>query len=365
MHQTGALPYQLLSQAIEAKYIDGANIEHLQPSSIDLTLTDVCFEVRGSSLPAPGETIEAMAKRHAIREHPLSEPLKKGSVYLVRLAESLALPPEIHARASNKSSSGRINLRGRLLADGVACFDEVPDGYHGQLWIELIPMSFSIRVHAGDRINQLRLFAGNAILSRVEHRFAFDQHHLLRQQDGSAIEANTLHLGKGVTMTIDLSTHKIVGWRAKFDHEHVLDTRLFDHAVEDFFEPVPRPTDGLCTIHPGEFYIFATKEKIIIPPKYAAEMMAYDASKGEFRSHFAGFFDPGFGWNTGETQTGSIAVLEIEAYSHDFILHDGQPICLMMYEHLLAYPEKIYGQDLKSNYQGQEGPRLAKWFKTK
>ena len=364
MHETGALPYQQLAQAMEANYLIGGKIEHLQPSSLDLTLSDVCYEVRGSSLPSPGESVETMAKRHAICVHDVSEPLKKGSVYLVRLAESLALPPEIHARASNKSSSGRINLRGRLLADGVACFDEVPAGFHGQLWIELIPMSFSIRVHAGDHINQLRLFAGNATLSRIEHRFTFDQHHLLREQNGHTIQASPFHLGRGVTMTIDLSTHDVIGWRAKNDHTHILDTQHFDHPIEDFFEPVPRPTDGLCTIHPGEFYIFATKEKIVVPPTYTAEMMAYDASKGEFRSHFAGFFDPGFGWNADDAKRGSIAVLEIEAYSHDFILHDGQPICLMMYEHLLAPPEKTYGQDLNSNYQGQEGPRLAKWFKT-
>lgn len=365
MSETGALPYQLIAQAMEANYISGANADHLQPSSIDLTLTDVCFEVRGSSLPAPGETVEVMAKRHAIRAHDLSEPLKRGSVYLVRLAESLALPPELHARTSNKSSSGRINLRGRLLADGVACFDEVPAGYHGQLWIELIPMSFAIRVHPGDRINQLRLFAGSTELNRLEHRFAFDQHKLLRKIDGSVIASSPAHLGRGVTMTIDLSTHQTIGWRAKSGHEHVLDTRTYTHPIGDFFEPVSRPEDGTCTIHPGEFYIFATKEKIIVPPNYAAEMMAYDASKGEFRSHFAGFFDPGFGWDADDANAGSIAVLEIEAYSHDFILHDGQPICLMIYEHLLATPERIYGADLKSNYHKQEGPRVAKWFVSK
>ncbi len=364
MPETGALPYQLLKQAAEAGYINGLNLAHLQPSSLDLSLSDTCFEVRGSALPANGETVEAMMTRHAIRPHDLRKPLQVGSVYLVRLNESLALPDLLHARSSNKSSSGRINLRGRLLADGVASFDEVPAGYRGPLWIELIPMSFAIRVHPGDRINQLRLFAGESCLNRIEHRIAFDQHRLLRRLDGTSLEARPETVGRGITMTIDLSTHETIGWRAKKAHEHVLDTWVFTHAVTDFFEPVGRNADRSCTIHPGEFYIFATKEKILIPPTHAAEMMAYDASKGEFRSHFAGFFDPGFGWHADDDKRGAIGVLEIEAYSHPFILRDGQPICLMTYERLLEAPEKHYGSDLGSNYHMQEGPRLAKWFRT-
>ncbi len=363
MPETGALPYQLLKQAMEAGYLIGSPLEHLQPSSVDLSLSDVCVEVRGSALPASGESVEAMAARHAIRRHDLAEPLRTGSVYLVRLNESLALPELLHARSSNKSSSGRINLRGRLLADGVASFDEVPAGYHGPLWIELIPMSFAVRAHPGDRINQLRLFAGESALNRTEHRLAYDQHRLLRRLDGAPLAAKPETVGKGVTMTIDLSTYANIGWRAKKDHGHVLDTRTFTHDIADFFEPVARTEDHSCSIHPGEFYIFATKEKILIPPTHAAEMMAYDASKGEFRSHFAGFFDPGFGWDADDGKRGAIGVLEIEAYSHPFILRDGQPICLMTYERLLEAPEKHYGSDLNSHYQMQEGPRLAKWFR--
>ncbi len=362
MPETGALPYQLLKQAAEAGYLVGTRSEHLQPSSLDLALSDVCFEVRGSALPVAGESVEAMAQKHKIKTHDLAEPLKTGSVYLVKLNESLALPELLHARSSNKSSSGRINLRGRLLADGVSSFDEVPAGYHGPLWIELIPMSFAVRVHPGDRINQLRLFAGESALNRTEHRLAYDQHQLLRQLDGQPLAARPDTVGKGVTMTIDLSSYEQIGWRAKKGHEHVLDTHVFTHPATDFFEPVTRTDDASCSIHPGEFYIFSTKEKILIPPTHAAEMMAYDASKGEFRSHFAGFFDPGFGWHAEDVKRGAIGVLEIEAYSHSFILRDGQPICLMTYERLLEAPEKHYGSDLGSNYQMQEGPRLAKWF---
>lgn len=364
MHPTGALPYQLLAQAMEAGYIKNAKTEHLQPSSIDLSLSDECFEVRGSALPAIGESVAQMAEKHAIRKHDLGDPLRRGAVYLVRLNETLALPEEFHARASNKSSSGRINLRGRLLADGVSLFDDVPAGYHGSLWIELIPMSFAIRVHPGDRINQLRVFSGSAELGRAEHRLAYDRFHLVRSLDGQIVPADQAVRHRGISMTIDLATHEIIGWRAKAMNENVLDTKKYDHPVEDFFVPVSRMNNHTCNIRPGEFYIFATKEKILIPPEYAAEMLAYDASKGEFRSHFAGFFDPGWGWRDDAEKRGAIGVLEIEAYSHEFILRDGQPICMMTYEHLIAPPEKHYGSDLSSNYHMQEGPRLAKWFKT-
>lgn len=274
MSESGALPYQLLKQAAEAGYLLGTRPEHLQPSSLDLALSDVCFEVRGSALPVAEEPVETMARRHMVKRHDLTEPLRVGSVYLVKLNESLALPELIHARSSNKSSSGRINLRGRLLADGVSSFDEVPAGYRGPLWIELIPMSFAIRVHPGDRINQLRLFAGESALNRTEHRLAYDQHRLLRRLDGADITAKPETVNKGVTMTIDLSTYENIGWRAKKDHEHVLDTHVFTHTVGDFFEPVARSNDAPCSIHPGEFYIFSTKEKILIPPTHAAEMMA-------------------------------------------------------------------------------------------
>lgn len=362
MRSHGSLPFQLLAQALTSGVILGARPEHLQPSSLDLTITDTCFSMPGSVLPRAGETISAIIQHHQATPHSLEQPLLPGRVYYVKLAESLALPPSVHATASNKSSCGRINLRSRLLADGVASFDEVPAGFKGQLWLEVIPMSFPVRVHAGDRINQLRLFAGDARLSRLELDFLYREEPLLRDEHQTPIPATSANLGRGITMTIDLSSQEIIGWKAKPSLEHVLDTAVFSHDPTLFFEPVHRSTDGIL-LAPGDFFIFATKERITVPPPYAAEMIAYDGSKGEFRSHFAGFFDPGFGWNATPDERGTIAVLEVEAYSHPFFLRDGQPICLMAYEHLLAPPEKLYGADLSSNYSQQSGPRLAKWFR--
>jgi dCTP deaminase len=364
MHQRqGAIPFQLIREMIQAGYLLGAAEEAIQPASLDLTITDEVYRMRGSYLPRRNETIADIVARGALFRHPMDRPLEQNGIYLIRLKESLKLPPGIHATASNKSSSGRINLRGRLLADGVPRFDEIPQGYRGSLWIELIPKSFPVLLHPGDRVNQIRFFHGDARLSSLEHRIAYDRYGLLRAGSGERIPPTTEIIGRGITMTVDLTTHDVIGWRARTTPWAVLDTARFDHDPQEFFEPVPRPKSGELVLRPEAFFILATKERVLTPPNYATEMAAYDSSKGEFRSHFAGFFDPGWGWREDDRERGTIAVLEIEAYSHDFVLRDGQPICLMVYERMLAAPEKTYGEQLKSNYGTQQGPQLAKWFK--
>jgi dCTP deaminase len=363
MREHGAIPMQLIREMLQAGYVSGAKPEHIQPASLDLSLTDECYRLRGSYLPRLGEAVSDLLKNGALFQHPLDRPLEVDGIYLIRLNERLSLPPHIHAIASNKSSSGRINLRGRLLADGVPRFDDIPAGYNGSLWIEISPKSFPILVHAGDRINQIRFFHGDSRLSAFEHRLAFDRYGLLRNIDGSRLTSTGEHVGRGITMTVDLTSQEVIGWQARRSAWNVLDTAKFDHDPNAFFEPVPRPGNGELVLRPQAFFILATKEKVLTPPEYATEMAAYDSSKGEFRSHFAGFFDPGWGWTDQDDQRGSIAVLEVEAYSHDFVLRDGQPICLMVYERMLEPPEKLYGAELNSNYAFQTGPRLAKWFK--
>lgn len=362
VNRPGAIPYQLIREMMEAKYINGADNQSLQPSSLDLTVTDEVYRLPGSYLPRPGELVTDIAK-HALYKTTLDLPLEIGGIYLIRLAESLDLPPSIRAASSNKSSSGRIDLRSRLLADGVARYDSVPAGYKGSLWLEVVPKSFPVRLHPGDRINQIRFFHDDARLSSLEHRLLYDRYRLLRDHRGEAVQPTDEVVRDGVTMTIDLSSEGIIGWWAKRGASNILDTRRFDHDPHDFFEPIPRPKHGELTLRPGTFYILVTKEKILVPPTLAAEMANYDPAKGEFRSHFAGFFDPGFGWHEQDARRGQAAVLEVEAYGHEIVLRDGQPICLMVYERLLATPERLYGQDLKSNYSDQTGPRLAKWFK--
>lgn len=361
VNRPGAIPYQLIQEMMSAGYVRDAEGDAIQPSSLDLTLTDEVYRLRGSYLPRSGETVRAIAERGALYRTNLELPLEVGGIYLVRLRESFELPPSIRATSSNKSSSGRINLRSRLLADGVPRFDSVPAGYRGSVWLEIVPKSFPVRLHPGDCINQVRFFHGDARLSSLEHRMLYDRYRLLRDTDGKTIRPTDEVVRDGITMTIDLSSSGIIGWAAK-NAASVLDTRRFDHDPADFFEPIERPRDDELMLRPGVFYILVTKEKILVPPTLAAEMANYDPSKGEFRSHFAGFFDPGFGWRKEDAARGQSAVLEVEAYGQEFVLRDGQPICLMVYERLLATPDKIYGET-NPHYSGQIGPRLAKWFK--
>jgi dCTP deaminase len=360
----GALPYQIIRELIASGSVRGVTQDAaLQPASLDLSLTDQVYRMRGSYLPRKGEPIEEIIKRGCLFTHDIEKPLEHNGIYLIKLAESLNLPAAIHAATSNKSSSGRINLRARLIADGVPRFDDIPAGYSGALWLEVSPKSFPVRVHAGDRINQMRFYEGDARLSMNEHKTVFDQYHLLRALDGSIIPASEDNVGRGITMTVDLHSQARIGWRAKTAPEAVLDTAVFDHDPQAFFEEIERPHQEELILHPGDFYILSTRERILTPPDFSTEMVSYDASKGEFRSHFAGFFDPGWGWRERDEDRGTIAVLEVECYGHPFVLRDGQPICLMVYERMLAVPEKLYGSDLKSNYAVQQGPTLAKWFK--
>lgn len=363
-NRTGAIPYQLIAEMMTAGYIKDADPSAIQPSSLDLTLTEEVYRLRGSYLPRPNEKVSQIAKHGALYPANLNTPLEIGGIYLIKLKETFNLPPGIRATTSNKSSCGRIDLRTRLLCDGVPRFDSVPAGYAGELWLEIVPKSFPILLHAGDRLNQIRFFHGDARYTALEHRLLYDRFHLLRDAAGGKIAATDEIVREGITMTINLCGNGPIGWRASCGSSNFLDTSRFDHDPYDFFEPIYQPQNGEITLKPGTFYILATKEKILVPPIAAAEMANYDPSKGEFRSHFAGFFDPGWGWRDNDQERGTAAVLEVEAYGHEFVLRDGQPICLMVYEKLIAAPAKIYGADLNSNYKEQTGPQLAKWFKS-
>lgn len=364
MHdRPGAIPRQLILEMMEAGYISGAAVEAIQPSSLDLTVTDEAYRMRGSYMPKKTETVEDIIHHGALYKHPLDRPLEVDGTYLIKLAESVNLPEGVYGLTSSKSSSGRINLRTRLVVNNVAKFDRVPASYHGPLWLEVITKSFPIQLHPGDRLNQLRFFHGEARLTSFEHRMMYDKFQLLRDSAGHPIPASDDTVSAGVTMTVDLAHDGIIGWRAHPSAWSVLDTAKHDHDPLDFFDPIMKPKTHELTLRQGEFYILATKERIIVPPSLAAEMAAYDPSKGEFRSHYAGFFDPGFGWTTNEQDKGWQGVLEISTHGHDFVLRDGQPICLMVYERLISKPDMLYGQDLQSNYTAQQGPRLAKWFK--
>lgn len=365
-NKTGAIPIQLIRQMIESGYIKNAKEENLQPSSIDLTITDEIYRMKGSYLPRRGEQIREIIEAGSLIKASLDQPLELNSIYLIRLNEELNFPEEIYAYTNNKSSTGRINLQTRLIVNGAPTFDMIPKGYQGDLWLEVVPKSFPVKLAAGEKLNQMRFFNADTRLSQLEHRLAYDKHNLFYNEKGEPIPPNEdIFSGNGLTMTVDLTSQELIGYKCVPTATKILDYSARDLNPEDFFEPIMRPTDESIVLRRSDFYILSTKEFIRVPNEYAVEMIAYDPSKGEFRSHYAGFFDPGFGYGKNGVIKGTPGVLEVFTHDNDFVLRDGQPICRMMYESLAEPAEIVYGDEsLSSNYYAQRGPRLSKHFKT-
>lgn len=363
----GAFPSQYIRTLLEEGAVIGASQTNIQPSSLDLTLSEEAYRMPGIFLPRPGESIRDIIKTGGGEPWDLSKPLPLRGVFFVRLRESLKLPSTvIFAYANNKSSTGRINLQTRLICDGVSQFDKVPRGYTGELWLVISPRSFNIQVHPGAALNQLRFFNSDTRLNYTDHLALYEYFTLLYNPDHSPISRDEVHfdLHGGVTMSVNLD-QDIIGYSATQNPNVTLDISRFDHDPQEFFRPLHRPENGRLMLLRDEFYILSTIEQIAVPPEFSVEMVAYDPSKGEFRSHYAGFFDPGFGFGEKGEVKGTTAVLEVYPHDNDFFLRHGQPICKMVYERLATFPELIYGTaNLKSNYQSQSGPRLSKYFKS-
>ncbi len=361
----GGLAIQHLRDLLAEGAIKQAGEQHLQPSSLDLTLSPEIYRLRGTLLPRRGESVRELLKDAVLFPTSLDHPLELFGIYLVRLDQTLALPPQIAAVTNNKSSSGRINLQTRLLVDGTARFDTVPSGYHGELWLEIIPKSFPVKLSPGERLNQMRFATADSRLTSHEHFALLDRSELLCDLNGNALKADmSLVDHDGIAMSVDLTSEDIVGYKCSPTACRVLDYARRDLDPLEFFEPIQRPKNRQYVLKQGDFYIFVTKEGLRVPGNYAVEMEAYDPSKGEFRSHYAGFFDPGFGHGLNGEVRGTPAVLEIFTHDSDFILRDGQPICKMTYSRLASPATTLYGDPrLASNYYKQQGPRLSKHFK--
>lgn len=361
----GALPMQHIRALMREGHVQGAEEAHLQPSSLDLSLSAEVYRMRGTYLPRRGERVREVLETASLFRTSLDHPLELFGIYWVRLNQTLSLPEAINAYTNNKSSSGRINLQTRLIADGVARFDRIPRGYRGELWLEVIPKSFPVKLDLGERINQMRFFASDSRLSDFEHLALLDRDELLCDLSGNALKADPALVDQGgFVMSVDLSSEDIVGYKCEPTACRVLDFSRRDQNPLEFFEPIHRPKSRQYTLTRGDFYVFVTKEGLRVPPNYAVEMAAYDPSKGEFRSHYAGFMDPGFGYGVNGEVRGTPAVLEIFTHDNDFVLRDGQPICTMICERLAERAEMIYGDArLANNYYRQRGPRLSKHFK--
>ncbi|MBK8207985.1 MAG: 2'-deoxycytidine 5'-triphosphate deaminase [Planctomycetes bacterium] len=367
----GTLP----SQSIEKLIADGCVIssaaikpEQIQPSSLDLTLSRRAFSMPGSLMPLAGERVTDLIERYSRYPIDLKEPgvLVRDNVYLILLAERFALPEGVGAYANNKSSTGRIDLQTRVLADGTPRYDKIPEGYSGELWLEVIPKSFDVKVRAGDSLNQTIFYADRSLLSGDEMRALYAQSPLLWQQGGKPVPMTDALYdggeGEALLMTLDLD-QPVAGYVSRKNFRPVDLARIGEHDANEYFEPIMRPKDGTLFLSQGAFYIFSTCEFVSVPPDYAVEMLPYDTSAGEFRAHYAGFFDPGFGYGAKGEVKGTPAVLEVRPYEDDLIVRHRQPVCKMAYEKLNERPSKLYGVGLQSNYAAQRGPRLSKFFR--
>lgn len=355
---TGVLPDSAIRTMIDASQIFAASdvtTAQIQPASLDLRLGKRAYRVRASFLVTGGATVAERLKTFTMHEIDLEggAVLEKGCVYVVPLMENLALPDTISAVANAKSSTGRLDLLTRTITDGGVEFDRIPAGYTGPLYAEICPRSFSVLVRPGMRLNQVRFRSGHTTLS--------DEALRKLHADVGLVSGDAL-ISDGLGFSVDLRPQDstLVGYRAK-PHTGVIDLdNIAGYAPADFWEEV-HSDNGRIILDPGAFYILVSREAVTIPPNNAAEMAPYLAMVGEFRVHYAGFFDPGFGWAEAGG-AGSRGVLEVRCHEAPFVLEHGQVVGRLVYEKMATLPEALYGREIASNYQGQ-GLKLSKHFK--
>jgi dCTP deaminase len=355
---TGVLPSQTIETMLQTGEISVSSPVaegQVQPASLDLRLGTVAYRVRASFLAGHDRSVQDRLSEFEMHRIDLSNGavLEKGCVYVVPLMESLALPEGVQAVANAKSSTGRLDLLTRTITDGGTEFDRIAPGYTGPLYAEICPRSFSVLVRPGMRLNQIRFRKGQSVLTDADLAVLHDRSPLV---DGEAV------IDDGLGFSVDLQPAKgtLVGYRAK-PHTGVIDLDNIGHYdPADYWEEL-HASDGKIILDPGAFYILVSREAVHIPPAYAAEMAPFLAMVGEFRVHYAGFFDPGFGHDAAGG-TGSRGVLEVRCHEAPFVLEHGQVVGRLVYERMADAPEQLYGSGIASNYQGQ-GLKLSKHFK--
>ena len=356
----GVLPAQMLREAIASDWIVSGDWripgESVQPASVDLRLGDHAWALRCSFLPDSDSTVEEKVQDLAFERIDLRDgvTLERDRPYLVPLIEGLRLPGEIRAKANPKSSTGRLDVFTRVLTDRNHRFDEIAPGYNGALYLEVVPRTFAIRVKTGLALNQVRLMSADARLSDRELINLHSRCPLL-YRDGVPVPDPELSLGDGLFVSLDVSgpAESIVGYRAKKNSLPIDLTKVGALRWQEFWEPVHPESGGRIVLEPEVFYLLLSAEGVSIPPSYAAEMLAYDPTAGELRTHYAGFFDPGFGFDPTGGFRGSRAALEVRAHDVPFMIEHGQQVCRLTFERMICEPAKLYGRDIGSNYQGQ------------
>ncbi|CAI4033260.1 2'-deoxycytidine 5'-triphosphate deaminase [Nitrospira tepida] len=378
--QSGILPYQQIRQLMARGAITAAlpiEDRQVQPASLDLRLGAKAYRLLASFLPEQTEitsrlnVLDFYQSDLVMYEMDLTEGaiLEKGHVYLVPLLERLNLPPTLRARANPKSTTGRLDIFTRVVTDLNTGYDEIRAGYRGPLYLEVVPRSFTIKVKTGQSLNQIRFVQGRVTMSDAQllqqHRADPLVYHNLAS--ATPLGPRELRLDRGLFLRIDLKgverdDQPIIGYRAK-KNSHVIDLSKVGHyRAVDFWEPIKRRKEGSLLLEPEEFYILASKERVRVPPGYAAEMVAYEAACGELRTHYAGFFDPGFGYGGKGEVLGTQVVLEVRPHDVPFLIHDGQTFFKVVYDRMLNAPSHVYGMALGSSYQRQT-LTLSKHFK--
>jgi dCTP deaminase len=363
---TGILPSQEISNLIARGNIRAnPNIEpdHVQPASLDLRLGDMAHRVRASFLPGPNSTVADKIKELRMARVDLTGApvFEKDCVYIIPLVEELSLPDNISGRANPKSTTGRLDIFTRLITDYGTEFDSVPQGYKGKLYAEVVSRTFTVAIRAGMRLSQLRFVqgsprSGDRTINRLDQ-----EEPLVYMEEGVPQKAQ---LQRGLRITVNLEGSEpgeIIAYKAKRYAPVIELDRVDFYPSEEFWEVRHQSATKSLILEPGDFYILASRERVRVPPEFAAEMVPFDPSDGEFRIHYAGFFDPGFGYGSNEIK-GTRAVLEVRAHDVPFLIEHGQLVGRLNYMHLLSRPEKIYGTNIGSSYQHQ-ALTLSKQFR--
>lgn len=362
-HNTGVLPSEVIKELIRAREIRAVpdvEEDQIQPASLDLRLGEVAYRVPASFLPGKERSVRDCIESFKMHRFELADGalLEKGCVYIIPLIEHLSLGTRISAVANPKSSIGRLDIFTRLITDRGSEFDRVRKGYHGKLYGEISPRAFSVVVRQGSRLNQIRFRRGaptanDEALWRLHEQVPLIDRPIDRKE-----------IARGLPLSVDLlgeGNGSIVGFKAK-KHTGLIDVDLVGHYDPfDYWEPIEARRGRGIILNPDDFYVLASKEAVTVPPDHAAEMVAYDTLVGEFRVHYAGFFDPGFGHPAAGGE-GTRAVLEVRSHEVPFIVEDGQIMGRLLYERMTAQPGKLYGQAIGSSYQRQ-GLALSKQFR--
>ncbi len=364
----GVLPSQALERAVAAGIVDAGDYRipasSIQPASIDLRLGEVAYRIRCSFLP-DNRPVETKLKEFVVDELDLRRDgavLETNRPYLIPLLESLDLPPDLRGRANPKSSTGRLDVFTRVITDQSFRFDEIRAGYQGPLWLEVVPLSFTVRVKQGLALNQLRLSTGPARLTD-EEIVALHREQPLLWRDGAPVTDDHVATADGLFLGLDLKGDENgrVGYRAK-DFAPPLEMSRTGYDWEGYWDPVRREDGDRIILAPEHFYLLLSDEAVSIPPGYAAEMAAYDPTSGELRTHYAGFFDPGFGFDAAGGAHGSRAALEVRAHDVPFMIEHRQRVCKLSFERMVEPPTVLYGEGIGSSYQRQTDT-LSKHFR--